>query len=144
MRCYQFVGEPRGAVYRSLLSQVCLRHGARFSMVCREKAALADHPSNALRRLCAWCVEERDVNQWPGTLLLGHSARLYIFDVNAESIDVLCHQLDDLHDFLLAQGLEQDDFIDAIEKLRTKVCLYRGVNLRFCCSRDLTLAVDAI
>ena len=100
MRCNQFVGEPRGAVYRSLLREVCRRHGVRFSLVCRENTALADHPSKALKQLRAWCVEERDVNQWPGTLLLGHSGRLYIFDVNAESIDVLCHAVDGLFGWL--------------------------------------------
>jgi len=88
-----------------LLSEVCLRYGVRFSLVCRERTALADHPSNVLRRLRAWCVEEREVSEWPGTLLLGHSARLYSFDVTPESIDVLCEAVAGLFGWLGPEDL---------------------------------------
>ena len=40
------------------------------------------------------------MSEWPGTLLLGHSARLYIFDVTPESIDALCEAVAGLFGWL--------------------------------------------
>jgi hypothetical protein len=79
---------------------VCLGRAVLFSLVCREKTALADHPSRTLQRLRGWCVEEREVSEWPGTVLIGHSARLYLFEASPEAIEVLCEGVDGLFGWL--------------------------------------------
>ncbi|MBN8730015.1 MAG: hypothetical protein J0L64_05690 [Acidobacteria bacterium] len=46
------------------------------------------------------------MSEWPGTLLLGHSARLYVFDVKPESIGILCDAVAGLFGWLAPEEPE--------------------------------------
>lgn len=101
--------EPRGEVYRALLSEA-LRHCHRFTLVQRRACILDASASALLSQLGPHLLEERTVSEWPGTKLLDGTATLREYEMRDESISILTRAVEGLYDWCHPARLEDPVF----------------------------------
>jgi hypothetical protein len=80
--------EPKGREYERLL-QLAVRRCKTASVVVRPTVDLASSGEQFLRSLEGHLVGVRDVSEWPGTVLHGHSAKLYEIALDDWLVDAL-------------------------------------------------------
>jgi hypothetical protein len=84
-RSLDIVHEPRGAVYRQLLA-FAVERCARFSLVWRDPSVPYGPQAAAVERaLRPFYLQETYADQWPGTRLLGATARVVTYSLNESS-----------------------------------------------------------
>lgn len=80
--------EPTGAAYTELLTLLA-RHCQTFSLVVIPSIVLRSAASGVLARLEPYLQTAEETTEWPGTQLLGHSARIYRYRLDPNSLAIL-------------------------------------------------------
>ena len=60
-----------------------------FSLIIREENDVSDNITKLLSALNSFLIEEKFVQEWPGTKLFGGKAKLYRYNLNSESASIL-------------------------------------------------------
>jgi hypothetical protein len=98
--------EPHGDVYRMLVD-IASRRCAYFHLVMRPSLPVDESARAMLKKLQPWLEEERQVSQWPGTVLHGHTATLYLFRLDRQVSKILQDSAEGLYDWI-APRLPED------------------------------------
>ena len=85
---YGFVREPAGDAYLDLL-ELCGSIAATASLVIRNVKWLDDDALAVMERLRPFQVSARESSEWPGTRLIGHTAAVYSYRVDAALVAAL-------------------------------------------------------
>jgi len=87
---YTFKGEPSEQIYRDLIDYVVQNDKCKYSfLIVRNDKLISASEQNALQLLAPFLLEVQDVFQWPGTKLLGRTAKLYKYNFCLEFADML-------------------------------------------------------
>lgn len=86
--------------FETLLSFAATR-ASTFSLVVRDPAVLDDHAKRVLDDLSPYKAHEADVSEWPGTRLVGNTARLVHYRVADESIQLLRSASESLYEWVV-------------------------------------------
>ena len=96
---YSIVHEPCGATYRQLL-----RFGQSVAdtalLVVRDPEKVRPQLQAVLGKLEPFLLSSADESQWPGTRLIGHTARVYRYRFTDQCLDVLSSSVDRLYEWL--------------------------------------------
>jgi hypothetical protein len=95
---FTFTEEPSGQLYRALLD-ACVEHCQGGLLVERPSIGLSEQGTLVLERLRPWIQEEKQLGEWPGTKLHGHTALVRFFAFNPESAIVLKESAKALYDW---------------------------------------------
>jgi hypothetical protein len=82
------VSEPRGEAYRALL-HLAKQHCTSFSLVWRDDFTFSESAGNVECSLQTFLIREEHTDEWPGTELLRHKARVCHYRVTDESVSIL-------------------------------------------------------
>ena len=85
--------------YNALL-EFCAVWTSKILLVVRQWNELRPAGKAILRELSTDRVEASETPEWPGTVLLGHTARVYKFPISARTISVLKNSRNGLFDWL--------------------------------------------
>lgn len=92
---YDVVSEPVGEAYVRLLDFVG-RRCDRALLVTRPELPLCDAAVRILDELECWLLETEDAEEWPGTRLFGHTARVRTYWVAPAFVEKLSVAVDGL------------------------------------------------
>lgn len=95
---FTFTEEPSGQLYRALLD-TCVEYCDVGLLVERPSIGLSEQGRSFLERLRPWIREERQLAEWPGTKLHGHTALVRFFAFNVESAIMLKETAKALYDW---------------------------------------------
>lgn len=95
---YTLTAEPRGTIYRGIF-QAAREHCESALLVVRNGIAISPRGTEVLRRLRPWEISCEDRADWPGTLLIGDTARVYRFSMNHAVYGILTEVTDALFDW---------------------------------------------
>ena len=70
-----------------------LNYADSFSFVIREENEISQNVKNLISDLSIFLIEEKEVQEWPGTKLLLGNAKIYRFNLSSESAFIL-HKYD--------------------------------------------------
>ena len=73
-----------------ILTNNLLNYADTFSFVLREEIEISEQAKTLISDLSTYLIDEKEVQEWPGTKLLIGQAKLYIYHFNQESAFVLC------------------------------------------------------
>lgn len=96
---YRIAREPAGARYRSLID-AALRYGETLLLVERPRIGLEKRGSELLAKLEAHLIEVAQQSEWPGTVLLDHTATVYRYRFNFASAQILKDEADRLYNWV--------------------------------------------
>jgi hypothetical protein len=96
---YAIVQEPQGHVYRGLL-RFLVRFCNTALVVEREPGSIAPAVQAVLTKLEPFLMSSRDESRWPGTELIGHTARVYCYTLTSRSCDILCSSVGGLYGWI--------------------------------------------
>ena len=77
-----------------------LNYADSFSFVVREENEISKNVRNLIHDLSVFLIEEKEVQEWPGTKLLLGNAILYRFNLNPESAFILYRYENNLYNWL--------------------------------------------
>jgi hypothetical protein len=84
------LSEPTGETYRRLLA-FAEDHSAHFSLVWRRQLAFDDKAAAIEQTLAPFLAREQHTSEWPGTVLLGHSAIVRTYRVSPGCTQILAN-----------------------------------------------------
>jgi hypothetical protein len=87
-KIYWLAIEPTQIAYRNLLAAAGSR-AAKLTLVVRKEIEFAPSCSEFLETLKDHLVEVREQSQWPGTQLLGGSAKVYWYAISPQIIHLI-------------------------------------------------------
>jgi hypothetical protein len=93
--------EPRGEIYLALL-QLAKQHSPTFSLVWRDQFSYREAPTTTEHSLQTFLIQEIPTDEWPGTKLLGHKARVRFYCLTDDSLAVLA-KLPSLYSWLFPE-----------------------------------------
>lgn len=95
---FTFTEEPSGQLYRALLD-ACVEYCDVGLLVERPSIGLSEQGRSFLERLRPSIREEKQLAEWPGTKLQGHTALVRFFAFNPESAIVLKESSEALYEW---------------------------------------------
>lgn len=95
---YDLLREPRGASYRDLMCFFA-ELADEALLVVRPGLLLSDRAHAILGRMRPSLLREREAREWPGTALLGDTARVLTFRVDAACAAILADAVEGLFDW---------------------------------------------
>ena len=96
---YRIAREPAGERYRSLID-AGLRHGETLLLIVRNGIGVEAKGSALLDKLEPHLIDLTRQSQWPGTLLVDHTASVYRFRFNFASAQILKDETDRLYNWV--------------------------------------------
>jgi hypothetical protein len=96
---YSVVDEPRGDSYRALLRFLKLTCDAVI-LVVRAAERMSPAAREVVNRLDRSLTGAAERGQWPGTALLGHTARVYTYAFDNHCLEVIRSSVDGLYDWV--------------------------------------------
>ena len=96
---YRIAREPAGERYRSLID-AGLRFGETLLLVERPRIGLEKKGSELLAKLEPHLIDVTQQSEWPGTVLLDHTATVYRYRFNFASAQVLKDETDRLYNWV--------------------------------------------
>ena len=97
-KIYNFLEEPRGAIYQELL-KYGLRICNEFILVVRPTLPLERNGKEILEQLTPFLREELHLQSWPGTTLLKGYARVHFYKLTPQSTAFLLNSANFLFDW---------------------------------------------
>lgn len=88
---YELLLPVTGSSYLGLLDWLA-RHSRFFSLVVRRNLGLSGSAEDLLARLAPFLVDSREASEWPGTRLLGETARVFLYRAEREAMRVLAER----------------------------------------------------
>ena len=77
-----------------------LKYADTFSFVLREENGISENAKVIISDLSIFLIEEKEVDEWPGTKLLLDQAKMFTFYLNPESAFILSKHNDNLHEWV--------------------------------------------
>lgn len=105
-----FRNEPRGVLYRGLVEWLTPR-SAEVWLIVRDEDLQDQSVEDTLNGLGRWQRSAHSVSEWPGTQLLGGTARCYRFDCTPSVAAVVSRLVDGLYDWQQPELPEDLSFI---------------------------------
>ena len=105
-RSYTFKSEPRGRTYDRLVD-FAPTECATALLVVRDPLALSPTAHDVLRQLDSCLRERSEQSEWPGTVLLGHTATVYRYSLTPVFLDTVKRVARGLFDWV-EPGLPDD------------------------------------
>ena len=110
-RAFPFDTEPRGEIYRTLL-QFCVERSSELLLVVRDPERDSGPAITArLEKLGSMLRSRELVSEWPGTILYGHTAAVYRYEISAGLADTLADLAAGLFDWLHPYAPEDPCFL---------------------------------
>ena len=99
MITFEIIKEPKNNTYIKLIEYLAM-NSAQFILVKRNQLEYNDNANSMLEKLKPFIVKIMEVNEWPGTKLLGSFAKVFYFYCNIESQKILANSVKSLYSWI--------------------------------------------
>lgn len=85
---FNITKEPKGVTYKKLLdflSKKC----SKFSFVMRDKLSFESSAYEMEKKLSPFLITWYESDRWPGTKLINGKAKIFVYEINEETIKIL-------------------------------------------------------